>query len=211
MAIEPFFRAVLTLALAQCAWLVWTALYRLYFSPLAKIPGPRLAALTSWYEFYYDVILPGRYVFKIKELHEEYGASSPFPFRPISTFAVDKRKKAHGDPAGPIIRVAPNEVHVNDVEFLDTIYPISNTHKRDKDWTQIRGLDVGMSTSATLSHDLHRRRRESLNPFFSQKNVAALEPLIKDKVKQLCGHLDDATKTGKPVNLYDLYYALARE
>ena len=48
-------------------------IYRLFLSPLASIPGPRLAALTSWYEFYYDVIKPGQYVFKIKDLHEEYG------------------------------------------------------------------------------------------------------------------------------------------
>lgn len=44
-----------------------------YFGPLAKFPGPKLAAATLWYEFYFDVILKGRYTFKIKELHEKYG------------------------------------------------------------------------------------------------------------------------------------------
>lgn len=62
------------------------AIYRLYFHPLAHIPGPKLAALTSWYEFYYDVVRPGRYVFKIRELHKQYGkcisivGSEVFPF-----------------------------------------------------------------------------------------------------------------------------------
>jgi hypothetical protein len=47
--------------------------YSVYFGPLSKFPGPKLAAATLWYEFYYDVILKGRYTFKIKELHEKYG------------------------------------------------------------------------------------------------------------------------------------------
>jgi len=54
-------------------YLVFLALYRLYFSPLSKFPGPPLAALTLWYEFYYDVIKEGRYTWKIGELHREYG------------------------------------------------------------------------------------------------------------------------------------------
>jgi hypothetical protein len=50
------------------------ATYSVYFGPLAKFPGPKLAAATLWYEFYYDVILRGQYTFKIKELHNQYGA-----------------------------------------------------------------------------------------------------------------------------------------
>lgn len=199
-----FLRVFLTLALAQCAWLLSVALYRLYLSPLAKIPGPKLAALTSWYDFYYDVILPGRYVFKIKDLHKKFG----MPLLPSLSHTISANKLTL---QGPIIRVAPNEIHINDIGFLDYIYPTSNIHKRDKDWVQTRGLNVEMSTSATISHNLHRKRRESLNPFFSQKTVAMLEPLIKGKVAQLCEHLDEAQLSGKPVNLYDLYYALARE
>jgi hypothetical protein len=47
--------------------------HRLIFHPLANVPGPRLAALTYLYEFYYDGLKQGQYVFRIDELHREYG------------------------------------------------------------------------------------------------------------------------------------------
>lgn len=49
------------------------AVYRLYFHKLAKFPGPKLAALSKWYEFYYEVYHEGRFVFKLQELHKIYG------------------------------------------------------------------------------------------------------------------------------------------
>lgn len=55
---------------------ICSRVYSVYFGPLAKFPGPKLAAATLWYEFYYDVILKGRYTFKIKELHGKYGMFS---------------------------------------------------------------------------------------------------------------------------------------
>lgn len=52
---------------------IYGLVYRLYFSPLAKFPGPKLAAATYWYEFYYDVKKRGQYVWEIKKMHEKYG------------------------------------------------------------------------------------------------------------------------------------------
>jgi hypothetical protein len=54
------------------ATVVYLVLTRLVFHPLAGVPGPRLAGLTGWYEFYYDVIRNGQYVKHIEELHAKY-------------------------------------------------------------------------------------------------------------------------------------------
>ena len=51
------------------------AFYRLYLHPLAKFPGPKLAAITRWYELYYDVIREGQYTFKIADLHKAHGSN----------------------------------------------------------------------------------------------------------------------------------------
>ena len=53
--------------------LVLRTVYHLYFHPLSKFPGPKLAAATFLYEFYYDVVKSGMYIWEIERMHEKYG------------------------------------------------------------------------------------------------------------------------------------------
>lgn len=43
------YSAVVVAVATLLSYVVTGAIYRLYFSPIAKFPGPRLAALTLWY------------------------------------------------------------------------------------------------------------------------------------------------------------------
>ena len=58
-------------------YLLSLATYRLFFSPIAHIPGPKLGALSSLYEFYYDCVLFGQFSFQIEKLHKQYGMITP--------------------------------------------------------------------------------------------------------------------------------------
>ena len=60
---------------AGAAYLLVLAIHRLWFNPLAKFPGPKLAALSRWYEFYYEVVLRGQFTFHIQDLHKKYGTT----------------------------------------------------------------------------------------------------------------------------------------
>jgi hypothetical protein len=63
------------IGVAVVVYLVTLAVYRLTLHPLARFPGPNLAAVTRYYEAYYDVVQNGQYTFKIKEMHERYGTT----------------------------------------------------------------------------------------------------------------------------------------
>ncbi|KAJ5226249.1 Cytochrome P450 [Penicillium chermesinum] len=175
------FLQILTTSVAVAGlWVVIEAIRRLFFHPLSHVPGPRLAALTWWYEFYYDVVLPGKYIFKIQELHSEYG---------------------------PILRITPDEIHINDVGFLDTVY----SGLRDKYEYPLRALRVPGGVGTTSDAKLHKLRREALVPFFSKRNVLSLQHLVTEKVDQLAGIIATHAKEQSQVNLSDLFFAFSND
>ena len=59
--------------LGLLTWAASGVIYRLYFSPLSKFPGPKLAAATLWYEFYYNIWKEGMYIWEIQKMHQKYG------------------------------------------------------------------------------------------------------------------------------------------
>ncbi|KAL1615380.1 hypothetical protein SLS54_009034 [Diplodia seriata] len=99
LARHPF----LVLASPAVLWVLGLGIYRLFFHPIAKFPGPKLAGLTYWYETYHDFLRGGKYTEKISDLHDKYA--------PITASLQ-----------GPIIRINPEELHVRDPKFIDTLY-----------------------------------------------------------------------------------------
>jgi len=95
--------------------IVALAIYRLYFSPIAKFPGPKLAALTTWYEFYYEVIQKGRMSFHIQDLHKKYGEKTNWlsPCAVLGWSLVECMLIYLYSCLGPIIRISPEEIHVD--------------------------------------------------------------------------------------------------
>ena len=47
--------------------------YRAFIHPLASVPGPRVAAFTSLYRAYYDIIRDGEWSEHLHDLHARYG------------------------------------------------------------------------------------------------------------------------------------------
>lgn len=72
-----FIGAVGLLAAVFCAWKIGITIHRIFFHPLKAFPGPWICKVSYFYEFYYDLWLPGQFSWKLKELHEKYGMNKP--------------------------------------------------------------------------------------------------------------------------------------
>ena len=187
---------------ALLLYLACLAVHRLYLSPIAKFPGPKLAALTLWYEFYHDVIRGGQYGRKIAKLHDEYG---PSQFISPQAFQQHLIKRT-----GPIIRINPYELHIKDPEFYDNLYSGPGS-KRDKWSWSVNLFGNSLSMFGTAPHDLHRLRRGALNPFFSKQAVTRLQPVIKELIEKLCARFETCRETGEPVETGQAYAALTTD
>lgn len=85
-----FQKAAMLVALGLLGYLLCLVTYRLFFHPLRHVPGPFLARLTYWYQIYYDAFCGGIMPRQMPGLHLKYG---------------------------PVVRIAPDRVHINDPEF----------------------------------------------------------------------------------------------
>ena len=74
---------------------------------------------------------------------------------------------------GPIVRINPWEVHINDPAFVDTLWANS---RMEKDVFFYGGFGIPQSSVATVSPESHKIRRGAMAQFFSKANVAKLEP-----------------------------------
>ncbi|KAJ3850649.1 cytochrome P450 [Lentinula lateritia] len=140
------------------------AIYRLFFHPLSKYPGPLLASLTDWYEMYYNIIKGGALVTKINRLH-----------------------KIHG----PVIRIGPNTLHFNDRHAYHDIYTHGSTLVKEPGFYLGFMSHAPLGLVSTCDPQDAKDQRGLLGPMFSRRAVLALESTIQNKIDQLISLIEE--------------------
>lgn len=94
-------------------------------------------------------------------------------------------------------------------DFYNTIYA-SGAAQRKSDkypfFTKFLGLDL--CVFATVEHDLHRKRRAALLPYFSMASVRRLQPVIQERIDVLLRRMKDFRDTGHVLNASCMFSAL---
>ncbi|KAJ5327634.1 uncharacterized protein N7506_010736 [Penicillium brevicompactum] len=168
----------LVCSMAGVLYLFGLAIYRLWLSPLAQFPGPKLAALTMWYEFYFDSFLGGQYTFQIAHMHRKYG---------------------------PIVRISPFELHIDDPDYYEVLYSRDKPRNKSLHLTGMFGAPA--SAFGSVDHRRHRMRRQPMNPFFSQQRIRTLEPMLRAMVGKLCTGLRAWKQKDRPLHMYHAFNA----
>ncbi|KAI0150369.1 putative cytochrome P450 [Xylariaceae sp. FL1272] len=177
---RPSVAVLATSAVIYISYLAGLVFYRLYLSPLSKFPGPKLAIIAKWYEFYYDVVLRGQYTLQIQRMHKTYG---------------------------PIVRINPFELHIEDSVYWDELYLRHKEYER-YEWMSGR-FGANTTTSSTVKSDLHAVRSAPLNPMFSKRSITKLEPVIKEKVELLSQKLAAFKDTAKVIVMNNAFNAFS--
>ncbi|KAF7890637.1 hypothetical protein EAF00_008952 [Botryotinia globosa] len=116
-----------------------------------------IAMSSIWYEFYHEFFHGGRYIFTIKEMHDKYG---------------------------PIVRVTPDELHVNDLSFIPELIP-AGCRRRNNCVRLMQMFGLVKASAATIDDDIHRMRRGARSKFFSRESIWRIEPMVKLNIVKL--------------------------
>jgi hypothetical protein len=92
MAMEvSTFSVLAALAVVGVSWPIASAIYSLYFDPLARFPGPTAAGLTRWWKAWIECVRGSSFCHELEKQHARYG---------------------------PVVRIGPNEVSIHSSSTL---------------------------------------------------------------------------------------------
>ncbi|CAG8960244.1 hypothetical protein HYFRA_00012764 [Hymenoscyphus fraxineus] len=130
------------------------SIYRVYFHPLAKYPGPFWAKLTDWYSVYHAY--HGDRHLEFHRCHEKYG---------------------------PVFRYGPNSLSFNTNTSLKTIYTHRAPVQKSQFYTVFPPTKDTFNTHSSISKTQHARKRRVLSHAFSEAAIKDMEKYILQNVR----------------------------
>ena len=140
------------------------AVFRVYFHPLSKYPGPLLWKLTQWTEA--KSAWEGRRHVDLQLMHEKYGN---------------------------VVRIGPNKLSFNTASAVKDIYTDRKANMIKSGWTHTgERINPSITTHSTSDRQVHAARRKLLNDAFSDRAMNSLDKYIVEQIRQWCSKLGDA-------------------
>ncbi|KAI0120649.1 cytochrome P450 [Xylariales sp. AK1849] len=150
--------------------------------PLAKFPGPTLAAGSDWWLIYHECFLGKSLTDILAELHLKYG---------------------------PIVRYGPRHLHFSTAQGYSDIYNAKS--KWNKHPEVYNAIVDGSSTFGLTDYHSAKVRRDIIWPFYSRQSVKTAQKSISRQVAILVDQLDKNNKEGRLSNMSLAFRCLAQD
>ncbi|KAL8414244.1 hypothetical protein RB594_005464 [Gaeumannomyces avenae] len=168
---------VLGLVTTLVVYGVGLAVYRLWFHPLSKVPGPWYMAISALFASYQNEI-KGEFAVKARSLHEKYG---------------------------DIVRIGPDCVMVDGkVGFADVLARRAGGDATEfRKWPGSAGPGGHLGILGAPNFDTHRRQRRMLSHAFSAAALKEQEDLIFYYIDLFINRVSEISAGGKPLDLVE--------
>ncbi|KAI0966681.1 cytochrome P450 [Xylaria arbuscula] len=146
-------------------------IFRLYFHPLSRYPGPLIAKLSDFYGAYYA----SKTTLHVRTLqdHETYGS---------------------------VIRQGPNKLVFNSANALRDIYRNERITKSCAYLASQRAPNAyGLFNS--IDRQMHQRKRKLLGPVVNDRSMRAFEAVMMDQIDVFLQRLSACQQSPTPVNM----------
>ncbi|KAJ6263737.1 Cytochrome P450 monooxygenase apf7 [Drechslerella dactyloides] len=134
-------------------WLIGVAVYRIWFHPLADIPGPFLAKLTDFYGGY--MASKGINHYHLYELHKKYGVA---------------------------VRYGPNRVSFGSAKAIKEIYSSTKPLQKAAGYRALLLRGGIPSLFSSIDKTFHGRRRRIIGQGFSETAMKSYEPAVQERI-----------------------------
>lgn len=159
------------------AYQLGACVYRVWFHPLSRFPGPRLMSAIYLPYLYRNYVL-GTWVTDAVELHRKYG---------------------------PAVRIGPNHLALDGSIGWPEVFAHRPSGKAEYPKQPGFFFASGEHTIIGAPRETHRRQRRQLGHAFSDAALKEQESLITGYINLLLERLAERADTGKPVNIVDWF------
>jgi hypothetical protein len=112
------------------------------------------------------------------------------------------------NPTGPIVRINPSEVHIDDPEYYETIYAPSQPY--DKLVSFQNRFNMPRATFMTSNAEDHKIRRTALAPFFTPAKIRGHGKFMQELLDTISRRLTtEYAGRGKVLTLNDVFGCLS--
>jgi hypothetical protein len=176
---SPLLSTALWSLLLVFTGLISRLIYRLYFHPLATIPGPKIAACTSLWLAYHTYV--GDECTVVFSLHRQYG---------------------------PVLRVGPNDVDISNADAIEPMYIARGGFPKSSAYSKF-DIDGHNTIFSTLTLSERATRAKAVASLFSTASLRQAEPLLAPVFDDLIARLRLEAKKGEPVNVLNICRCMA--